>query len=113
METLTKDIRYAIRSSIRYPAFTLIAVVTLALGIGANTAIFSVVNALLLRSLPFTEPDKLMQVWEVSIKQDKRRDVSYPNFADWRDQNQSFQQIAAYSDRTFNLTGDVEPERIQ
>jgi putative ABC transport system permease protein len=113
METLTKDIRYAIRSLMRYPAFTLIAVVTLALGIGANTAIFSVVNALLLRSLPFTEPDKLMQVWEVSIKQDKRRDVSYPNFADWRDQNQSFQQIAAYSDRTFNLTGEVEPERIQ
>jgi putative ABC transport system permease protein len=113
METLTKDIRYAIRSLIRYPAFTLIAVVTLALGIGANTAIFSVVNALLLRSLPFTEPDKLMQVWEISIKQDKRRSVSYPNFADWRDQNQSFQQMAAYSDRTFNLTDEAEPERIQ
>src|ERR1051325_1399619 len=113
METLTQDIRYAVRSLIRYPAFTLLAVLTLALGIGANTAIFSVVNALLLRPLPFTEPNKLLQLWEVSIKQDKRRDVSYPNFADWRDQNQSFQQIAAYSDRTFNLTEDAEPERIQ
>jgi putative ABC transport system permease protein len=113
METLIKDIRYAIRSLIRFPAFTVIAVVTLALGIGASTAIFSVVNALLLRPLPFTEPDKLTQVWEASIKQGQRHDVSYPNFADWRDQNQSFQQIAAYSDRTFNLTGDAEPERIQ
>src|SRR5262245_21523990 len=113
METLTKDIRYAIRSLIRYPAFTVIAVVTLALGIGANTAIFSVVNALLLRPLPFTEPDKLIQVWEASIKQGQRHDVSYPNFADWRDRNQSLQQIAAYSDRTFNLTDDTEPERIQ
>src|SRR5215471_17854103 len=113
METLTKDIRYAIRSLIRYPAFTITAVITLALGIGANTAIFSVVNALLLRPLPFTEPDKLIQIWEVGIKQGQRHDVSYPNFADWRDQNQSLQQIAAYSDRTFNLTDGTEPERIQ
>ena len=113
METLTKDIRYAIRSLIRYPAFTITAVLTLALGIGANTAIFSVVNALLLRPLPFTEPDKLIQVWEASIKEGQRHDVSYPNFADWRDRNQSLQQIAAYSDRTFNLTDGTEPERIQ
>ena len=113
METLIKDIRHAIRSLIRYPAFTVIAVVTLALGIGANTAIFSVVNALLLRPLPFTEPDRLMQVWEVGLKQDQRHDVAYPNFADWRDQNQSFQQIAPYSDRTFNLNDQAEPERIQ
>jgi predicted permease len=113
METLTRDIRYAIRSLIRYPAFTAIAVVTLALGIGANTAIFSVVNALLLRPLPFTEPYNLMQVWEVSLKQNQRHDVAYPNFADWRDQNQSFQQIAAYSDRKFNLNDEAEPERIQ
>jgi len=113
METLIKDIRYAIRSLVRYPAFTLIATLTLALGIGANTAIFSVVNALLLRPLPFTEPDKLMQVWEASVKDGQPHDVAYPNFADWRDRNQSFQEIATYSDRTFNLTGDDEPERIQ
>jgi len=113
METLAQDIRYTVRSLVRYPAFTLLAILTLALGIGANTAIFSVVNALLLRPLPFTEPNKLLQLWEVSIKQEKRRDVSYPNFADWRDQNQSFQQIATYSDRTFNLTEDAEPERVQ
>ncbi len=113
METLTKDIRYAIRSLIRYPTFTLIATLTLALGIGANTAIFSVVNALLLRPLPFTQPDKLMQVWETTVKDGQQHDVAYPNFADWRDRNRSFEQIATYSDRTFNLTGDDEPERIQ
>ena len=113
MDSIIKDIRYGIRNLLKRPAFTLIAIITLALGIGANTAIFSVVNALLLRPLPFTEPDKLIQVWEASIKQGQRHDVSYPNFVDWRDQNQSFQQIAAYSDRTFNLTGDAEPEQIQ
>jgi predicted permease len=113
MEILFTDIRHAIRSLSKYPAFTIVAVITLALGIGANTAIFSVVNALLLRPLPFKEPDQLMQVWEARIKQGQNHDVSYPNFADWRDQNQSFQQIAAYSDRTFNLTGNAEPERIR
>src|SRR4029453_11778846 len=100
MDSLIKGIRFAIRGFWRQPGFTAIVVVTLALGIGANTAIFSVVNALLLRPLPFTEPEKLMEVWETNIKQGKKHDVSYPNFADWRDQNHSFQQIAAYSDRT-------------
>jgi putative ABC transport system permease protein len=113
METLWQDIRYGVRMLGKKPGFTAVAVLTLALGIGANTAIFSVVNALLLRPLPFHEPNQLIQVWEASIKQGQRHDVSYPNFADWREQNQSFQQIAAYSDRTFNVTENGEPERIQ
>src|SRR5438105_4056926 len=114
METLFKDIRYNIRSLLKRPGFTAIAVITLALGIGANTAIFSVVNALLLRPLPFKEPARLVQVWEANFKRGQNTmEVSYPNFADWRDQNQLFEQIAAYSDKTFNLTDTGEPERIQ
>ena len=114
MESLFNDIRYAIRSILKRPGFSLIAVVTLALGIGANTAIFSVVNAVVLRPLPFKEPEKLLQVWEANYKRGRNTiQASYPNFADWRDQNQVFEQIAAYSGRTFNLTGNLEPERIQ
>src|SRR5262245_56241343 len=101
MTTLFKDIRYGIRSLLKRPGFTAIAVITLALGIGANTAIFTVVNSLLLRPLPFKEPDRLVQVWEANTKRGRNTiQASYPNFADWRDQNQVFEQIAAYSDRT-------------
>ena len=114
MDSLFKDIRFGVRSLLKRPGFTAIAIITLALGIGANTAIFSVVNALLLRPLPFKEPARLAQVWEANIKRGQNTmDVSYPNFADWRDQNQVFEQIAAYTDRTFNLTGTAEPEQIQ
>src|SRR5438132_1536194 len=114
MESLITDLRYGIRSLLQQPVFTAIAVVTLTLGIGANTAIFSVVNTLLLRPLPFTDPHRLVQVWEANFKRGQNtKEVSYPNFADWRDQNQVFEQMAAYSDKTFNLTGLGEPERIQ
>ena len=89
MGTLFKDLRYGVRSLLKRPGFTAIAVITLALGIGANTAIFSVVNALLLRPLPFKEPARLVQVWEANFKRGQNtKEVSYPNFADWRDQNQ-------------------------
>jgi putative ABC transport system permease protein len=114
MNSIFKDIHYGVRSLLKRPGFTAIAVITLALGIGANTAIFSVVNTLLLRPLPFKEPTRLVQVWEANYKRGRNTmDVSYPNFADWRDQNQVFEQIAAYSDKTFNLTDAGEPERIQ
>jgi putative ABC transport system permease protein len=114
MQTLLQDLRYGARMLWKNPGFTLIAVITLALGIGANTAIFSVIDALMLRPLPFREPDKLFQVWESNVKigQDEG-DASYPNFADWRDRNQVFEQIAIYTDSTFNLTGAAEPELVQ
>src|SRR5262249_20023502 len=106
--------RYALRMLVKKPSLTVVAVITLALGIGANTAIFSVVNALLLRPLPFKEPDKLVQVWETVSHLGKNSvQASYPNFADWREQNQVFEQIAIYSDKAFTLTGITEPERVQ
>src|SRR5713226_86014 len=114
METLFKDIRYGIRSLLKYPGFTAIAVITLALGIGANSAIFSVVDSVLLRPLPYSDPDRLVQLWEASVQRGRSEmPASYPNFADWRDQNHVFTQVVAYSDWSFNLTGVGEPERIR
>ncbi|HKX29457.1 MAG TPA: ABC transporter permease, partial [Blastocatellia bacterium] len=114
MQSFCQDLRYSARMLLKSPGFTLIAVITLALGIGANTAIFSVINSLMLRPLHFMEPDRLLQIWETDVKRgNNEMSASYPDFADWRDQNQVFEQIAAYSDKKFNLTGTDEPERIQ
>ncbi|MBO0797713.1 MAG: ABC transporter permease, partial [Blastocatellia bacterium] len=114
IETLIHDLRYGARMLLKNPGFTAVAVLTLALGIGANSAIFSVISALLLRPLPFTEPGKLVQVWETDAKIGKNdMEASYPNFADWREQNHVFEQIAAYSDVDYTLTGTAEPEQIQ
>ncbi|HKP87588.1 MAG TPA: ABC transporter permease [Blastocatellia bacterium] len=114
MQTLRQDIRYGTRALLKYPGFTAVAVIALALGIGANTAIFSVVNSMLLRSLPFSEPDRLVQIWESNIKRGRTEmPASFPNFADWRDQNHVFEQVIAYSDWSFNLTRAGEPERIR
>jgi predicted permease len=114
METLLRDVQYGIRNLLKRPGFTAVAVITLMLGIGANTAIFSVVNAVLLRPLPFGDPDRLTQLWEAKI--DKGRNeipASYPNFADWRNRNRFFEQVSAYSEWNFNLTGVGEAERIR
>src|SRR4030095_16797997 len=114
METLSQDLRYGARMLLKNPGFTLIAVITLALGIGANTAIFSVIDALLLRQLTFRDPDKLVQVWETCVKRgDNAVTASYPNFADWRDRNHVFERIAAYSGRGFILRGTAGGERIR
>jgi len=96
---------------VRQPAFTAIAVLTLALGIGANTAIFSVVNAVLLKSLPFPDPDRLLIVSEHNPEVGTMS-VSWPNFTDWREQNQSFEAMAAYRLEGFNLTDGNEPVRV-
>jgi putative ABC transport system permease protein len=110
MGTLMQDIRYGIRLMLKSPGFTLIAVVALALGVGANSAIFSVVNAVLLRPLPYADPDRLAIMWEKASTQDTS--VSYLNYQDWRDQNQSFEQLTAFRRDSFNLVGAGEPERL-
>src|SRR5215213_7913183 len=113
METLFKDIRYGIRGLLKRPGFTVIALITLALGIGANTAIFSVVNAVLLRPLPFQKPEELVIVWEDATFVGFPRNTPAPaNYADWKTQNQSFADMAASHEISFNLTGDGEPERV-
>lgn len=112
MSGLIQDVRYALRQLRKSPVFTLVAVLTLALGIGANTAIFSVVEGVLLRPLPYRDSDQLVRVWSTSNR--SSRDVSsYPDFKDWADQNHSFQQMAAYRGQSFNLSGGDHPERIR
>jgi putative ABC transport system permease protein len=113
METLLKDIRYGIRGLLKRPGFTVIALITLALGIGANTAIFSVVNAVLLRPLPFQKPEELVIVWEDAAFAGFPHNTPAPaNYVDWKTQNQSFVDMAASNENSFNLTGDGEPERV-
>lgn len=115
VETLWQDLRYGARMLIKKPGFTIVAVLTLALGIGANTAIFSVVNAVLLTSLPYTEPSRIMMLWgrnpSLNLSQDDFP-VSYPDFLDWRAKNQSFEYLAAIGPNSFNLSGEGDPERI-
>jgi putative ABC transport system permease protein len=108
------DLRYAIRLQRKNPAFTIVAVIALALGIGANTAIFSVVNTVLLRPLPYKDPERLVMVWEEATKAGYPQDTpTAANFIDWRDQNQTFEGMAAITDDSFNLTGAGDPERLE
>jgi putative ABC transport system permease protein len=113
MESLLQDLRYAFRSFSKKPGFTTVAVLTLALGIGANTAIFSVVNSIILKPLPYRDPDRLAMVWmdnaRINVKEDWH---SYPNYVDYRDNTQTFEDIAIFNNRSLNLTGDGEPERV-
>jgi putative ABC transport system permease protein len=113
LETLFHDLRFGARMLFRNPGFTLIAVVTLALGIGANTAIFSAVNAVLLRALPYPEPERLVRFWESNPGRGWLDfAVSAPNFADWRKQQSVCEQLAAYQFNNLNFTGGGEPERV-
>ncbi|HMV83556.1 MAG TPA: ABC transporter permease [Blastocatellia bacterium] len=114
MQTLFQDLRYGVRMLLKKPGFTLIAIVTLALGIGANTAIFSVVNAVLLRPLPYAEPERLVSLWETSRKNPAANSsVSYPNFYDWRAQSQSFERMASYYTGSATLTGAATPVNLR
>ncbi|HSS19162.1 MAG TPA: ABC transporter permease [Pyrinomonadaceae bacterium] len=114
METLLKDFRYGIRGLTKRPSFTAIAVLTLALAIGASTAIFSVVNAVLLRPLPFTNPDRLVMVWEdASYVGFPHNTPATANYADWKARNHVFEDMAALDSRSFSLTGDGDPEKIE
>ncbi len=112
METLIKDIRYAIRTLIRRPGFAAVAVITLALGIGANTAIFSVVYGVLLRPLPYPDPDRLVALRESNLARQPDAQIAPGNFLDWQRQNTVFSHLAAYRTVSYNLTGDGPPERL-
>ncbi len=114
MEALLKDIRYGFRMLMKQPGFTLTAIIALALGIGANTAIFSVVNAVLLRTLPYKAPDQLVMVWHTyrDINLPKAA-VSAPSFVEYRDQNHVFETLTAMTGWSVNLTGRGEPERVR
>jgi predicted permease len=110
---LLQDLRYGLRMLMRNPGFTIVAVLALALGIGANTAIFSVVNTVLLRPLPYKNPEALMTVWEDATHMGFPFNTPSPaNFLDWREQSTVFEGMAALAQRSFNLTGAGEPERF-
>lgn len=114
MDSFLKDIRYGVRSLMRRPALTIIAIITLAIGIGANSAIFSVVNALLIKPLPFPELERIVAIWETQPSRGVvRNEASMANFLDWRAQNQTFEQMGLYRWWSTNLTGLETPERIQ
>ncbi|HKQ04607.1 MAG TPA: ABC transporter permease [Blastocatellia bacterium] len=114
METLLQDIRYGFRMLRKSPLVTLVAVVSLALGISANTVIFSVVNAILLKSLPFKDPERIVLVWgNTPSEGHTRSQVSATDTDDWRHQNSVFEDIATYSNWSATLLGEGEPERIQ
>ena len=112
MGTLLQDLRYGARSLRKSPGFTLVAVIALALGIGANSAMFSIVNSVLLRPLPYSQPDRLIALF-TSMPQFKDASVSYPNFLDWQQRSRSFEEMAAYRTENFNLTGQATPERLR
>jgi len=113
MTTLFQDIRFGARMLLKSPSMTLIALLALTLGIGANTAIFSVVNAVLLRTFPYADADRLVLVWEK--REGGRTDqnvINLGNFSDWKEQNQVFSDMAMFFDRSVNLTSDGEPEEV-
>ena len=113
MDALLQDIRYAIRLCLRTPGFTAVAVLALALGIGANTAIFTIVNAVLLEPLPFRDPSRLVVLWETNARRPGRPNVLGPaNFARWQDRATAFERMAPFYDYRVNLTGDGDPEEL-
>lgn len=113
MDTLWRDMKFSLRMLVKNPGFTTVAVIALALGIGANTAIFSVVNAVLLRPLPYHDPDALIVIREMKLPQFPEFSVAPGNFLDWKKQNTVFEQIIAFRDATYNLVGIGEPERLR
>ncbi|HEX7089656.1 MAG TPA: ABC transporter permease [Longimicrobiales bacterium] len=114
METLLQDVRYALRALGRNRGLTLAAVLTLTIGIGANTAIFSAVHAVLLRPLPYPQPDRLVVLWLNNQREGIDKDVaSYPNFTDWRAQGTSFGHMAAYTRTSASVTEGGDPEQVR
>ncbi|HEX6048345.1 MAG TPA: ABC transporter permease [Gemmatimonadaceae bacterium] len=118
MSDFSSDVRFGLRAFVRAPAFTTVALLTIALGIGATTAIFSVVNAVILRPLPYPDADRIVQVWMDNRRMGLAEDLhSWPNYADLRDQNRVFSHMAAYATGGYNITGgcregECEPRRV-
>ncbi|HEX9944661.1 MAG TPA: ABC transporter permease [Thermoanaerobaculia bacterium] len=112
LDDIWRDLRFGLRSLLRSPGFAAVAILCLALGIGANAALFSVLNAVLLRPLPFAEPDRLVRIYE-QLKGRGRGSVSLPSFRDWAEQSTGFEQLAAYQMASRNLQRTGDPERIQ
>ena len=113
MGTLIQDVEFGLRMLKKNPGFTVLSVFTLGLGIGANTAIFSVVNAALLRSLPYKNPDRLVYVWSAEKARGiSQSTVSIPDLHDWREQNQVFDGMAGWWDGSYNLSGSDEPQQV-
>lgn len=113
METVIRDARFALRTMARRPGFTAVAVLIIALGMGANTAIFSLVRAVLLRPLPFANPDRLVMIWEDATFIGFPKNTPAPaNYVDWKTRNEVFEDMAALRTQDFNLTGDGEPEKV-
>jgi putative ABC transport system permease protein len=109
----SRDVRYALRMLLRAPGFSLIAILTFAVGIGINTAVFNVVNGVLLRPLPYPDADEITMVWVHNRRQGIKEDItSYPNFVDWKAQSTSYAQMAGFTPSAVTLTGDGEPERL-
>src|SRR5436190_24162044 len=113
MNTLLNDLQYGVRMLLKQPAFTLVAVVTLALGIGGSTSIFTVVDAALLRGLPYKAPDQLYHLWEKTPKEEfSKREFSYPDYQDYQ-QNNVFEGLAAYTGGSGILSGYGDPQLIK
>ncbi len=113
MDTLWQDVKYSLRGMVRQPGFSIIVVITLALGIGANAAIFSLLNSVVLRPLPYQDPDGLVFVWEQNYQRDVETNVVSPaNYFAWKDQNEVFSEIGTISQMSATITGDLGPERV-
>src|ERR1051325_10336609 len=114
MNTLLQDIRFGVRMLLKSPSVSIVATIALALGIGANTAIFNVVNAVLLRPLPFPNPESLVAIFETSPERGLQRGShSYPNFMDVRAQSTQFEHMSSYHGSDFIMTGHGDPARLQ
>ena len=114
MGSLLRELRLSVRSLLKHPGFTAVVVATLAIGIAANTTIFSTINALLLKPLPFSDPDRIVALWDkLPSRGVERNEVAVANYLDWRAQSKSFEHLGIYRWWSTNLTGGETPERVQ